>query len=86
MSLSCRKYSFIYQSLSITAAVDPLLVDLITMLCLLSDLRHVVRVRSSCHVQVQVLCYVRHVPLRLKKCLVRFLVRFLGEEEESECF
>ena len=39
LSLSCRKYSFIYQSLSITAAVDPLLADLITMLCLLSDLR-----------------------------------------------
>ena len=40
MSLSCRKYSFIYQSLSITAVVDPLSADLITMSrCLLSDLR-----------------------------------------------
>ena len=85
-SLSCRKYSFIYQSLSITAAVDPLLADLITMLCLLSDLRACRSREVKLSRTGQVLCYVRHVPLRLKKCLVRFLVRFLGEEEESECF
>ena len=40
MSLSCRKHSFIYQSLSITTAADPLSADLITMsLRFLSDLR-----------------------------------------------
>ena len=40
MSLSCRKHSFIYQSLSITTVADPLSADLITMsLRLLSDLR-----------------------------------------------
>ena len=39
--------------------------------------------RSSCHVQVHVLLYVSHVPLRLKKCLVRFLD---VEEEESKYF
>ena len=36
--LSCRKHSFIYQSLSITTVADPLSADLITMsLRLLSD-------------------------------------------------
>ena len=40
MSLSCRKHSFIYQSLSIITAADPLSADLITMsLRFLSDLR-----------------------------------------------
>ena len=39
MSLSCRKHSFIYQSLSITTVADPS-ADLITMsLRFLSDLR-----------------------------------------------
>ena len=40
MWLSCCKHSFIYQSLSITTAADPLSADLITMsLRFLSDLR-----------------------------------------------
>ena len=39
MSLSCRKHSFIYQSLSITTVADPLSADLITMSLRLSDLR-----------------------------------------------
>ena len=40
MSLSCRKHSFIYQSLSISTVADPLSADLIKMsLRFLSDLR-----------------------------------------------
>ena len=40
MSLSCRKHSFIYQSLSISTVADPLSADLIKLsLRFLSDLR-----------------------------------------------
>ena len=86
MSLSCRKHSFIYQSLSITTAADPLSADLITMsLRFLSDLRacrrrsrEVKLSRTGSGFTVRKSCSTAS-----KKCLVRFLD---VEEEESKHF
>ena len=82
MSLSCRKHSFIYQSLSITTAADPLSADLITMsLRFLSDLRacrsrEVKLSRTGSGFTLRKSCSTAS-----KKCLVRF-----PDVEESKYF
>ena len=83
MSLSCRKHSFIYQSLSISTVADPLSADLIKMsLRFLSDLRAC----RSLEVKLSRTCsgftLRKSCSTASKKCLGRFL----DVEEESKYF